>query len=73
MTENYVKTFQKALDVVESLPEEQQETLIDIIRRRLVEHKREVLAEHIRQAREEYRHGKVKRGTVKDIMKEITE
>jgi hypothetical protein len=42
--------FQDALDIVESLPEEQQKTLIDIIRRRLIEHRRDVLAEHIKEA-----------------------
>jgi len=66
-------TFQDVLDMIESLPEEQQENLIAIIRRRLIEHKREVLAERINEAREEYRLGKVRRGTVDDLMKEISE
>ena len=66
-------TFQDVLDMIESLPEEQQENLIAIIRRRLIEHKREVLAEHINRAREEYRLGKVRRGTVDDLTKEISE
>ena len=66
-------TFQDVLNMIVSLPEEQQENLIAIIRRRLVEHKREVLAERINEAREEYRLGKVRRGTVDDLMKEIPE
>ena len=66
-------TFQDVLDMIESLPEEQQENLISIIRRRLIEHKREVLAERINEAREEYRLGKVRRGTVDDLTKEISE
>ena len=66
-------TFQDVLDMIESLPEEQQENLIAIIRRRLIEHKREALAERINEAREEYRLGKVRRGTVDDLMKEISE
>jgi len=66
-------TFQDVLDMIESLPKEQQENLIAIIRRRLIEHKREVLAERINEAREEYRLGKVRRGTVDDVMKEISE
>ncbi len=37
-------TFQEALDVIESLPEYQQEDLIEIIRQRLLEHKRELLS-----------------------------
>ena len=66
-------TFQDVLDMIESLPKEQQENLIAIIRRRLIEHKREVLAERINEAREEYRLGKVRRGTVDDLMKVIFE
>jgi hypothetical protein len=65
--------FQDALDIVESLPEEQQETLIDIIRRRLIEHRKDVLAEHIKEAREEYRRGEVRHGAVNDLMKELEE
>jgi putative heme iron utilization protein len=66
-------TFQDVLDMIESLPEEQQEKLIAIIRRRLIDHKRGVLAERIKEAREDYRLGKVRRGTVDDLMKEISE
>ena len=66
-------TFQKALDIVESLPEYQQEDLVDIIRRRLIEQRRERLADSIREAREEYARGEVKKGTVDDLMKELSE
>ncbi|MBU1628382.1 hypothetical protein KKB18_13520 [bacterium] len=45
-------TFQGAIDVIESLPEYQQESLIDILQRRLMEHRRELLAENIKEARE---------------------
>jgi hypothetical protein len=61
------------LDIVESLPEEQQETLIDIIRRRLMEHRKDVLAEHIKETREEYKRGEVRHGAVDDLMKELEE
>ena len=66
-------TFQEAIDMVESLPEDQQESLIGIIRGRLIEHKREVLAERIREAREEHMRGDVRRGTAEELIKEITE
>lgn len=65
--------FQKAIDIVESLPEYQQEDLIDIIQHRLLDQKRELLAKNIREAREEYARGEVKRGTVVDLMKELSE
>jgi len=66
-------TFQEVLDIVESLPEYQQEDLVDIIRRRLIEQRRDRLANSIREAREEYGRGEVKRGTVNDLMKELSE
>jgi len=40
-------TFQKALEVIESLPEEQRESLIDIVKRRLIEERRDRLAQRI--------------------------
>jgi len=44
-------TFQDVLDMIESLPEDQQENLIAIIRRRLIDHKRGVLAKRIKEKR----------------------
>ena len=73
MSSRHATTFQEALDIVESLPEEQQEKLIDIIKRRLIEYKREIHAEHIKEARSEYLRGEVNFGTVDDLMKEIEE
>ena len=67
------KTFQEALDIIESLPEYQQEDIIDIIRQRLIEQRRELLAKNIGEAREEYARGEVKKGTVDDLMKELSE
>jgi enhancing lycopene biosynthesis protein 2 len=66
-------TFQEALDIVESLPEHQQEDLINIIQRRRIELRREVLAESIKEARAEYARGEVTQGRVDDLMKELTE
>ena len=65
--------FQEALDMVESLPEYQQEDLINIIRHRRIEHQRELLVENIKEGRAEYAKGEVSRGTVDDLMKELAE
>jgi len=64
-------SFQKALEVLESLPEEQRESLIDIIRKRLIEERRDRLAQNIKKAKQEYKQGQVKRGTVDDLMHEF--
>ena len=65
-------TFQKALEIVESLPEEQRESLIDIVKRRLIEERRDRLAQSIKEAKDEYKRGEIKRGTVEDLMHELS-
>ena len=40
---------------------------------RLVEERRNQLAQGIKEAREEFRRGEVKRGTVDDLMRELPE
>lgn len=64
--------FQEAIDIVESLPERQQENLIDIIRHRLIDRRRDLFAKNITKARDEYAKGEIKRGTVDDLMKELS-
>jgi hypothetical protein len=61
-------SFQQVLDMVESLPEYQQEDLIDLIHRRLIEQKRETLALRVQEGRTEYAQGKTKEGTVQDLI-----
>ncbi len=65
-------TFQEALDIVESLPEDQQKTLVAVVRHRLLEHTREVLSKRIEEAREGLSLGEVRCGTVDDLMKELS-
>lgn len=73
MSSRQTATFQEALDIVESLPEYQQEDLINTIQRRHLERRRELLAERLKEARAEYARGEVTRGTVDDLMKELAE
>ena len=64
-------TFQKALEIIESLPEEQRESLMEIVKNRLIEERRNRLSRSIKEAKEEYRRGKVKRGSVDDLMRDL--
>ena len=73
MSNQQTVTFQEALDIVESLPEYQQEDLMNIIQRRRLERRRELLAESIKEARAEHARGEVMRGTVDELMQKITE
>ncbi|PIQ44767.1 MAG: hypothetical protein COW04_11230 [Deltaproteobacteria bacterium CG12_big_fil_rev_8_21_14_0_65_43_10] len=65
-------TFNEALELIESLPEEQKESLIDIVKNRLIEERREKLAQSIKKAKKEYARGKVRKGTVDDLMRELS-
>ena len=65
-------TFNDALEVVESLPEDQRESLLEIIRNRLIEERRDKLALSIKKAKKEYQKGEVRRGSVDDIMRELS-
>lgn len=65
-------TFQKALEIIESLPEEQRESLVDIVKHRLIEERRDRLAKSIKKARDEYKRGEIKKGSVDDLMDELS-
>jgi len=65
-------TFQEAIEVVEALPPDDQALLVEIIRQRLIQHRRRELAAEIAEAREVYRRGEVHRGTVADLMEELS-
>lgn len=73
MSSHHAMTFQEAIEAVESLPEEQQEDLIDVLRRRWAERQREALAQSVVQARKELARGEVQRGDVEDLMRQIAE
>lgn len=65
-------TFNKVLESIESLPKEQRESLIEIVRNRLIEERRDSLARSIKKAKKEYVRGEVRQGTVDDLMREFS-
>ncbi|PIU67985.1 MAG: hypothetical protein COS84_02410 [Armatimonadetes bacterium CG07_land_8_20_14_0_80_40_9] len=65
-------TFNDALEIVESLPDDQRESLVKIVKRRLIEKRRNRLAQSIKEAKEEYARGEIKKGTVDDLIREIS-
>ncbi len=64
-------SFGEVLERAEQLSLEDQEALIDIVRRRLIEQRRVELAKDIREAQEELRAGNVRAVTVDELMREI--
>ena len=63
--------FQKAIEGVERLPVDDQLLLVEILKQRLIQHRRAELTTVIAEAREAYRTGNVRRGTPEDLFKEL--
>ena len=57
MTQSHPARFDEVLEAVESLPDDQQDGLIDIVRRRQIERRREALALSTQEARQELAQG----------------
>lgn len=66
-------SFQKAIEIVESLSIEEQETLIEIIQNRLKQRRRDELIQSVKESEQNYLQGHVKRGSVADLMAELEE
>ena len=65
-------TFADTLEMVDSLADEEKELLIEIVRRRLVERKREELIRTVEESRKEYAAGRAQKGTVEDLRRDLT-
>jgi hypothetical protein len=63
--------FNSVLNSIEALSPEDQEALITLVQKRLVETRRAEIAANIVQAKAEYQAGQVFRGTVDDIIAEL--
>ena len=63
--------FQKALDAVESLPFDEREEVVEIIRMRLAEDRREEIAANAREAVKAVREKRAKYGTIEDLKRDL--
>ena len=59
------------LDEIASLSVDEQEVLLDILKKRHIEQKRLRLAREVREAQREHRKGLTKRGKVEDLMQDL--
>jgi hypothetical protein len=64
-------TLDQALDLASQLPIEQQDMLMDILRRRQIEGRRDEMALLARESVEAYRAGILKPQTVEDVLKDL--
>jgi len=63
--------FQRVIENVETLPIDDQILLVEIIRQRLIQHRRSQLIAEVAEARQAYQTENVRRGTVEDLLKEL--
>ncbi len=63
--------FNQILEMIDYLSVDEQDDLINIVRHRQIEKRREEIANNINQAKQEYQQGNVFRGTVDDIITEL--
>lgn len=64
-------TFADVLESVETLPKDEKEMLLEIVRKRLIDERRVEIAREIEAAEAEYAAGLCKPATVDEIMLEI--
>ena len=66
-----VLAFGEVLEVVDKLSLEEQETLIEVVRRRIIERRREELAKEIEEAQKEFQAGHCRPVTPDELVAEI--
>jgi hypothetical protein len=68
---NDAVTFNDVLEAVAHLSLDEQESLIDVIRRRIADHRRQEISTLVSSAREEYKTGTLRPESPDDIMQSI--
>ena len=64
-------TFSEVVDAADDLSVDEQETLVEILRRRIAKRNRAVLVQDVAEARAEFRGGTAHATSVGDIMDEV--
>ena len=63
--------FRELVDAADQLSLPEQEVLLDILSRRVIDHRRKILAKEIEEANKEFERGECRPATPEEIMKEI--
>jgi len=66
-----MKLFSEVVDAADNLSIDEQQTLIEILRRRVAEHRREILKQGVQEARQEFAKGGCRPASAKEIMDEV--
>lgn len=65
--------FNQILEAIDCLSAEEQEDLIQIVKKRQIERRREEIAANVARSHQEYQQDEVFRGTVDDTIAELNE
>ena len=71
MSQVHVSPFQEALDRVEALSQEDQQVLIDLIQRRLMEQRRGEIVHHAETTLQAVREGRAYVGSIEDLKRDL--
>jgi hypothetical protein len=63
--------FEQALEMIEQLSVEDQENLIEIVQRRLLEQRRAEIASNARTTLQAFREGRAHYGTIQDLRRDL--
>ena len=63
--------FEEVLEKVDTMPLEEQELIIEILKNRYREKRREEILENAKKSLEEHKKGLTSKGTVADLLKEL--
>ena len=66
-------SFQDLVEAVESMPLDDQSMLIELINMLILEKRRADLFYEVKEARDAFKRGEVKRGTIEDLLKDLKE
>ena len=66
-------TFSDVIEAIDQLSHDEQEELIDVVRRRLTEARRRRLAAEVEEARKEFASGQCRTVTPQELVREIRE
>ena len=65
--------YQKAIEAVESLPYDEREEILELLRMRIAEHRRDEIAANARETLKAVREKRAKFGTIEDLKKDLLE
>jgi adenylate kinase len=66
-----MKNYGQVLDSIEALPDEQQESLVELVQKRIAERRRAALVKSLQEARKEFKAGKCRPASPAEIMRKV--